>query len=221
MSNNVFCNECNCFLKKEIKNCYKVIRNPALPFKGSSGLIKFFVFLVPYSGNWKKLIRECKFRGSEEIGFFFAESMAEILMSISTNREYKSFDGPAFLKNSVIVVPPSVPEKYENKPMSTILASGISAKIKINFIPDLFYKKSDIKQRSLKRKERVINPWKNIFLKAENDLIEKIKSRNVIIIDDISTTLATIERTAYLLKKSGALEIIAVTAGAAPENRQS
>ena len=85
---------------------------------------------------------------------------------------------------------------------SFLLANDLSNITNIDFIKDLLVKtKNTSRQVGLNKKQRIIN-LKNSFSLKEKYL-EKIKNKNILIIDDVFTTGSTINECAKVLKKYG------------------
>ena len=73
---------------------------------------------------------------------------------------------------------------------------------------DILYKiKETPTQVSIKNKEKRLKNLSNVF-EIKNS--EKIKDKNIILIDDVSTTGATLEEASRSLKNSGAKKIISL-----------
>jgi len=78
------------------------------------------------------------------------------------------------------------------------------------FLPDFLIRTKHTKpQTALKKKERE-NNLKNVFALNEKYL-DKVRGQNFLLIDDVTTTGATLENCARVLKKHGAKKITALT----------
>lgn len=87
---------------------------------------------------------------------------------------------------------------------SNLLALSIAKKTKFTYNPNIIYRKKYTEtQTKLSRKERTENVKSAFKLNKSLDFIDK----NVIIIDDVATTLSTLEECAKILKKAGAKKI--------------
>lgn len=72
--------------------------------------------------------------------------------------------------------------------------------------------KGDVHQAHLSnRKERLENIIDSFFIKENKQNPEIIKNKNIILIDDVTTTGATLEEAKKTLKKAGARKVIAFT----------
>ena len=80
----------------------------------------------------------------------------------------------------------------------------------MQFFPDLMVRIKDTKsQIFLKKKERE-NNLKNVFAVNEKYL-ETVKGKNILLVDDVMTTGATVENCAKILKKHGAKKVKVLT----------
>lgn len=94
--------------------------------------------------------------------------------------------------------------KYYGFDQSRIIASGISDILDIPRLEPLLHVGKTV-QKKLNLKERQLNAQKSYQLPKENR--EALKGKNVILIDDVVTTGATVSRCAALLKRAGANRI--------------
>jgi ComF family protein len=70
----------------------------------------------------------------------------------------------------------------------------------------LFRKKDTLSQTELKREQRIQNVKDAFFVKDS----QKIKNKNILLVDDVLTTGATMEEAAKTLKKAGAKKVVGV-----------
>ncbi len=93
---------------------------------------------------------------------------------------------------------------------SALLAYGISRQTNILCLPDLLWRTRYTKpQMRLKRSERAKNV-RNVFAVAEK-FSTSIKDKNILLIDDVVTTGATVAACAMVLKKAGAAQVNVLT----------
>ena len=91
-----------------------------------------------------------------------------------------------------------------------ILALELSHKLKIKMIPDLLVKTKWTKpQTKLSRVQREKNLSGSIEFNSKN----KIKGKNILLVDDVKTTGTTSNHCSYILKKNGANQVILITIG--------
>jgi competence protein ComFC len=149
-----------------------------------------------------------KYQGNKKIARLFAallyESMIEIISEASL---YENFSDPI-----IIPLPLSIERlKERGWNQSEILAQEIT-----KIFPELHYEKDILKkikhtapQTSLSRKERIHN-LKNCFA-VPHEKRSAILNRNIILIDDVTTTGSTIIEARSTLLKAGARRVIAFT----------
>lgn len=118
-----------------------------------------------------------------------------------------------FLSGDICIIVP-VPlhkarERMRGYNQSFLLAKELSIRLRIPSINALVRKIPTKPQFELKREERTKNIV-NAFVVPEK-FKEKIKGKNIILVDDITTTGATLRECAKILKKSGARRVIGIT----------
>jgi ComF family protein len=166
--------------------------------KASSECYDVLIYIDNYKSKIRSKILSMKFNSKA----YIAEYFVDILIRNEKITKYlKRFD-------MIIPVPMQKNKKMERGYNQTELL-GIELEKNLN-VPckvDLLIKiKNNRTQSLLKSKERLENV-KNVF-KIINT--EEIKGKNIIIIDDIFTTGATIKECSKLLKLSGAKKICAL-----------
>ena len=90
------------------------------------------------------------------------------------------------------------------------LAERIALLLSVRYVDVLGQKKNKKEQKTLNSMQRMENARKNFYYKS--DCQENINGYNVILVDDIGTTGATLKVCAELLKKNGAKSVRAVVA---------
>ncbi len=144
------------------------------------------------------LIHLVKYKYYDYIMEFMSLLMMDYLSKM--NFSFKEYD---FI-TSVPSHPLRIREREYNQ--SAILAKKISEFLKIPFKNDIiFSKKNKPSQTTLKKDLRLKNVENNFFIKK--DLTDK----NIIIVDDVITTGATLSECAKALKKKGANSVVALT----------
>lgn len=162
--------------------------------KNLNSLIYFF----KYEKIIRRLILQFKFFNKPYIGKLFSKI---ILKNEKFCGKIKFYD---------IIIP--VPMHKEKKNIrgynqTEIIAGEIAKNLNIKYENKLLIKNVNTKmQSSLTEKERYEN-IKNVFF-IVND--EKIKRKNIILIDDIYTTGATLDECANVLKNAGANKVCGV-----------
>lgn len=163
--------------------CLKCQDNPIL-----SGIYS----LALYEGSISKAIHLLKYQGKTVI--------SEHLGSIIYN---SPIDWSIFLEKEVLIIPVPLHIKRLRKRgfnQSLLIANVISRKIGLKVIPNILIRSKETKsQVELSKEERKENIKGAFSLKDKNLL----KERNILLIDDVYTTGATILECATILKKEG------------------
>ena len=158
---------------------------------------KYLVYLEKYQDNIRHKILNFKFYDEAYIGEYFIKFL---LKNKSLCEFLKKFD-------LIIPVPMYKSKKSRRGYNQTeLLANSLSKTLNIECRKDILVKVKENKTQSrLHEKERIKNV-KNVFsVESQNNIFGK----NIILVDDISTTGATIGECAKLLKKVGADTICA------------
>ena len=158
---------------------------------------KYLVYLEKYQDNIRHKILNFKFYDEAYIGEYFIKFL---LKNKSLCEFLKKFD-------LIIPVPMYKLKKARRGYNQTeLLADSLSKILNIECRKDILVKiKENKTQSKLHEKERIKNV-KNVFsVESQNNIFGK----NIILVDDISTTGATIGECAKLLKKVGAKTVCA------------
>ncbi len=146
----------------------------------------------------ESLIKKYKYEFAKDISAYLGNFLFLFL------EEIKKQDHPIFKNNYSII---SVPlhkkrQAWRGFNQSEILAKIISKKLNLELLSGLKKVKNTNPQTTLNKEEREKN-IKNCFEWTKNS----IKTKNIIIIDDITTTGSTLNECAKELKKHGASDI--------------
>jgi len=182
---------------KRIQDCH-VCKRPLLKNKflhescSQKTYLKGVVVALSYNKFVEHLIAEFKYE--------FVSDLKELFSSFIVGR-FKS--SKLKLKNFVVTYVPLTKsrERWRGYNQSKILAKSFSKPLGFEFGDLLERVKFNKSQVGLKRVERLKNVENSFVLKSEVD------GNNVLIIDDVMTTGATLEECAKVLKKNGAKEI--------------
>ncbi len=169
-------------------------------FKNITG----FFSLGFYEGVLRNLLTNLKYNKKTKIVGFLAEETAKRLCH--------QFSVPPITEYELIIPVPLHINKLQERGFnqSELLAIDISKILKIPVACDVVYRvKETLPQNKLKIEERFLN-LENAF-KINDKKKYLISDKNVIIIDDILTTGATVESMAKLLKKIGARNVFVLT----------
>lgn len=145
----------------------------------------------------KKTIWLLKYRGVK----LLAKPMAELI----TRRIFKN---NVRYKNYIIIPIPLSKKRLRERGFnqSELIAKHIAAKMSIMIKTDVLYKKIHTEsQVSIKDRAKRLNNIKGSFAVKNR---EAVKNKNIILIDDVCTTGATISEARKVLREAGAKKII-------------
>ena len=148
--------------------------------------------LFPYTGKYRKLLTSYKFKNNLCLANFFAQKIANLIMSIPE------------LKEACIVPVPPRPGKIKKAGWDQVdhLVKKLGKLVNFPVVRCLKRMKSKI-QKSLSRAERLKNLKGKIFQNASAPEI-------ALIIDDVITTGSTMEVCAQTLKNAGAKKVYGI-----------
>ena len=157
----------------------------------------------------KKAIWLLKYKNKRKIAEIFSRALYEnMLEELSEMTLLENFHNPILIP--IPLAPKRKAERGFNQ--SELLCQNLMKLDKLsNFTlhTDVLFKPKDTKHQAHldNRRERLENLIGSFTVKNE----ESIKNRNIILIDDITTTGATLSEAKKVLKKAGAKKIIAFT----------
>jgi len=169
-------------------------------FKNITG----FFSLGYYEGVLRNLLTNLKYNKKTKIVGFLAEETAKGLC--------RQFSVPPITDYDIILPVPLHIKKMQERGFnqSELLAIDISKILKKPVACDVVYRiKETLPQNKLKIEERFLN-LDNAF-EINHKKISEISNKNVIIVDDILTTGATVESMAKILKKFGVRNVFVIT----------
>lgn len=184
-----FCVECGKFDTYLCPKCANQIEYQALSFTPRDSYLERILVMSDYSQMSKKLIATFKYQGVRGIGKLLG---------------YLAYQSLSFPKVELIVAIPLHPKRFVKRGFNQaeIIAQSLAKEAKIPYLPLLVRQKhlsaqAKIKDH-LKRQQRV----KNIF--SINPLYPiKVLPESVLVVDDVTTTGATLNECARVLKKIG------------------
>lgn len=160
-------------------------------------------FAIPYQNPFARmLIKKFKYEP-------FIKELAKPLSSLIINHLNLLDNEPDFSGFYIIPVPLEIKRmKWRGFNQSQELAKKLSVFLNLPLLSDCLLKtKKTLNQADLEDEERKENV-RDSFACPDK---EKIKDKNILLIDDVFTTGATMEECARVLKKSGAQKIIGLT----------
>jgi len=204
-----FCRKCSADIKTVSAMYCKKCGNPEEPglicgdcrgLKYLDGLRSAFIFADPI----RKAVHAFKYGDRPELASFLGGEMAEIF------REYDLFSDSFFLL-PVPLHKKKLKERGYNQ--SSLLASVIAEKNKLFIIENAAERNRKTEsQARLDRKGRIKNMAEAFTVTS----VPQVKNRNIIIVDDVATTLATLDSLAGALKKAGAKKVTGFTLAREP-----
>lgn len=151
--------------------------------------------LYDFSGAIKELIHSFKYEDEKELSDIFGEKMAEFISALNL----KNFD--------LVPVPISKKrQRFRGYNQAELLACVIAKKTGLRYA-DILQKnpRQNSQVQSGSRKQRKANVKGAFSVKNGSNI-----PQNVLLIDDVVTTGATVEEATKVLKKAGAIEVVAV-----------
>lgn len=203
-----FCEECEKKLpynnKTFCNHCGREVVNPAeycSTCKGVMVSVDKARSVFKYEPPISRLIKRAKYDNEKYILDYFAEKLSFIY--------FKNF-----FKSEVVCSVPMSEKRLKKRKynQSEILARKVSEKINVPFSDCIAKIKETERQAKLSRAERLKN------LIGSFKVIDKnaVRGKNVLLVDDVSTTGATAEAVAAKLKKAGALRVHLITVANVP-----
>jgi len=184
-----------CGAKNEILCCKCLTKLPPPPELYGIGSHKIFAATSYHDEISKKAIWLFKYKGVK----ILAEPLAELM--------YRRFLG-THIADSVIIPIPLSKNKLRKRGynQAELLAKCLSDKLSVKIISDVLYKIKDTSsQVEIKDRKKRLKNLEGAF-KVEGP--EKIAGKTIILVDDISTTGATLKEAGHVLKNAGAKKII-------------
>ncbi len=149
----------------------------------------------------KKIIRALKYRGARQV----AEPLAELI--------YERLCEDLSELNPDIIVPAPLSGKRLRKRgfnQAKEIAKNLSDIMKIELLGNVLYKNKDTKsQVEIKDRGKRLENLKNAFSVKNPELV---KNKVILVVDDVSTTGATILEARRALRRAGAKEVYGVVA---------
>ena len=206
-----FCKECEKKLpyndKTFCEHCGRKLINPAeycSTCKENMLSVDKARSVFDYKPPISALIRQAKYDNGRYILDYFADKLAFLYL--------KNF----FRSEIVCAVPMSEKRlKKRGYNQSEMLAKKVAEKIGVSYSDCLLKTKETERQATLSRAERLKNLTDSFKVKDK----KAVRGKNVLLVDDVTTTGATAEAIAVKLKKAGALRVYLITvASVAPKD---
>ena len=182
------CNHCGRKITNPAEYCSTCRENMLSVDKARS----VFDYAPPISG----LIKKAKYDNGRYILDYFAEKLSYIYLK-------------NFFRSEVVCCVPMSEKRLKERGynQSELLARKVAEKINVQFKDCLVKTKETERQATLSRAERLKNLTNSFRVKSK----KAVQGKNVLLIDDVTTTGATAEAVAAKLKKAGALRVHLIT----------
>jgi ComF family protein len=146
-----------------------------------------------YEGIYEQLIRSLKFDSKRQAAEPIARMMAEIL--------------PKTMQDFVLCPLPTAPSRIRERGFdhTKLIAKDLSFYTGIKYTA-LLGRKSNVRQLGASRSQRLVQMKEEFFAKD----VQTIVGKNVLLVDDVVTTGASVSAAAKTLKKAGAKRVIAI-----------
>ncbi len=161
----------------------------------------------------KKALWLLKYKGKKRL----AESFAEVLYG-RIIEELSDLSAMQNFRDAVLIPIPLSPKRYRERGYNQAelicrelikIDKGINFQLKNNIL--IKPKETEHQARIENRSARLKNIIGSFAIKNDKQGMESVKNRNIILIDDITTTGSTLNEAKKTLKKAGAKKIIAFT----------
>jgi len=187
------CAKCGVFLADGGEHCFECRRDKRR--------FSFDLLRSPYiyDGNVRKLILKFKYSDRMFIAKEFASDMSEAAVKNDFN----------IYADYIVPVPLNILRRAKRGyNQAEILAAVLSKEISKPVLTNVLYRKKITKpQFKLSKRERAENMKSSFLIKNA----ELVKSKNILLIDDVATTGATLSACAKTLKSAGAKKVFALT----------
>jgi len=155
--------------------------------------------LGTFDDYYKKLIHRFKYDKKIPLGKRLAQSLGRV---IAQDRDFANCD-------LVIPVPLHRARHRERGfNQSEVLAEGVSQAMNLPLVKDILKRKKNTQDQTYLNAQQRTENVRDAFMVIQP---EKINERDVILVDDVITTGATLNECARMLQKAGAKRILAVT----------
>lgn len=161
-----------------------------IPLKYAMALFKF-----SKSGRVQHLLHELKYKNHPEIGIVLGEIYAAKMIEANLSADF-----------DMIIPVPLHPSRKRKRGynQSAKFAEGLSAKLSIPFSDNILVRRMKTETQTRKTK---LNRWENMTGIFSVKASEIIQGKNILLVDDVITTGATLEACAHVLLNNGCREL--------------
>ncbi len=208
--NNYICADCHNSIQLNTSLFCPVCR---LRLAGNKKICSHTKYLLGAAGNYddpviKNLIHYFKYKSFENL----TPILGEIILNYLKLINFQNYKLPNFI---IIPIPlHRAKERQRGFNQSKLLAKYVADNFNLELADILKRNKNTKPQAQCKSEERIKNISNCFQIKNSADA-EKIKNKNILLIDDVFTSGATINEAVKILKQNGARKIIALVAAKA------
>lgn len=191
-------------LDSTLANLERVSKNQLEELRGKvKSDFAFALYDFAQKSDFEKIIHHLKYSGMKDLGVFLGEHLAGyVKLEIEEQKESYDYIIPVPLHKT------KVRERGYNQ--SEYIVKGLSGVLNIPFLFDVInrklYTKSQTKLTLLERQKNILGAFA-----FNNSYNEKLKDKNMILLDDVVTTGATVNECIKVLREAGANKIFAVS----------
>jgi len=206
--NCLICGKTNKYL---CNNCFKKIPILDLKYNKLNYLDDVFIATTYKNNSLKNLIIYFKYKYIKELGLYLGNFLSLYLNAKISNYYFSNKEKYNDLTNSLLSYIPSrkVDKRKRGFCPSEILMIQVAKKSNFIDMETLRIRRKKKRQASLNKKRRLKN-IENSFLIKNNGIRKIIKSKNIILVDDVVSTGSTINQAAKILKDNGAKKVYAL-----------
>jgi competence protein ComFC len=196
---NILCNYCAALFADIPERCYKCRKvseafNTCLSCRNTSRLRQVRV-VTEYESIAKELVWQLKFAGTQSAAVVMAAQMSRQVLAMNIS------------PGSIIVPVPTTTSRARQRgyDQAKLLARHIARQCELPYL-DCLGRTGKVHQIGASRSNR-LKQLKSVFYVAN---IHRIKKAHIVLIDDVTTTGATLEAAAHVLKQANAASVGAV-----------
>ena len=191
-------------LDSTLANLERVSKNQLEELRGKvKSDFAFSLYDFAQKSDFEKIIHHLKYSGMKDLGVFLGEHFAGyVKLEIEEQKENYDFIIPVPLHKT------KVRERGYNQ--SEYIVKGLSGILNIPFLFDVInrklYTKSQTKLTLLERQKNILGTFA-----FNNSYNEKLKDKNMILLDDVVTTGATVNECIKVLREAGVNKVFTVS----------
>ncbi len=191
-------------LDSTLANLERVTKNQLVELRGKvKSDFAFSLYDFAQKSDFEKIIHHLKYSGMKDLGVFLGEHLAGyVKLEIDGQKESYDYIIPVPLHKT------KVRERGYNQ--SEYIVKGLSGILNIPFLFDVInrklYTKSQTKLTLLERQKNILGAFA-----FNNSYNEKLKDKNIILLDDVVTTGATVNECIKVLREAGVNKIFTVS----------